>query len=59
MNGNDPLNGLVAARLVAPLGQWRRMDAFRQALMRAELDRISAVPSLSRGACEMASKSLA
>jgi aminopeptidase N len=49
VNGNDPLNGLVAARLVAPLGQWRRMDAFRQALMRAELDRISAVPDDGAG----------
>jgi len=55
----DPLNGQVAARLVSPLGQWRRMDAARQALMRAELDRILAVPSLSKGTYEMASKSRA
>ena len=55
----DPSNAHVAARLVAPLGQWRRMDPTRQMLMRAELDRILAVPSLSKGTYEMASKSLA
>ena len=55
----DPSERHVAARLVAPLGQWRRMDAGRQALMRAELDRILAVQSLSKGTYEMASKSLA
>jgi aminopeptidase N len=26
----DPLNGQIAARLVQPLGQWRRVDAARQ-----------------------------
>jgi aminopeptidase N len=55
----DPLNGQVAARLVAPLGQWRRMDGGRQALMRAALDRVLALPSLSKGTYEMVSKSLA
>ena len=55
----DASNAHVAARLVPPLGQWRRMDAARQALMRAELDRIRAVPSLSKGTYEMVSKSLA
>ena len=55
----EPSNSHVAARLVAPLGQWRRMDAGRQALMRAELDRILALENLSKGTYEMASKSLA
>ena len=31
----DPVNPTTAARLVQPLGQWRRYDAARQALMRA------------------------
>ena len=55
----DPTNGQVAARMVAPLGQWRRVDAGRQALMKAELQRILDLPGLSRNTFEMASKSLA
>jgi len=31
----DPANPTTAARLVQPLGQWRRYDAARQGLMRA------------------------
>jgi aminopeptidase N len=55
----DPTNGQVAARMVAPLGQWRRFDPARQALMRDELQRILDVPKLTRNTFEMASKSLA
>lgn len=55
----DPINPQVAARLLAPLGRWRRVDAGRQAKMRAELERILAVPKLSRETYEIASKSLA
>jgi len=55
----DPTNGQVAARMVSPLGQWRRFDAGRQALMRAALQRILDRPNLSRNTFEMASKSLA
>jgi aminopeptidase N len=55
----DPMNGQVAARMVSPLGQWRRFDSARQALMRAELQRILDRPNLSRNTFEMASKSLA
>ena len=55
----DPTNGQVAARMVSPLGQWRRFDEKRQALMRQELERILALPNLSRNTFEMASKSLA
>lgn len=54
----DPLNGQVAARMVTPLGQWRRQDAARQGLMRASLERILAVPTLSANAREMATRSL-
>jgi aminopeptidase N len=55
----DSSNGQVAARLVPPLGQWRRVDAARQALMKQELQRILDTPNLSKGTFEMASRSIA
>ena len=55
----DPANGQVAARMVSPLGQWRRFDPSRQALMKRELQRILDLPGLSRNTFEMASKSIA
>jgi aminopeptidase N len=55
----DPINSQVAARLVPPLGQWRRMDPARQALMKRELQRILDTPGLSNGTFEMASRSIA
>jgi aminopeptidase N len=55
----DPINGLTAARLVNPLGMWRRQNPQRAALMRAELERILATPQLSRGTHEKAFKALA
>ncbi len=54
----DPSNPQVAARIVGPLGQWRRMDAARQALMKTELNRIIALPGLSTNTFEVVSKSL-
>ncbi|HEX6956845.1 MAG TPA: aminopeptidase N [Ferrovibrio sp.] len=54
----DPINPQVAARLLAPLGRWRRFDSRRQELMRRELERILAAPKLSRDVYEIASKSL-
>ncbi len=54
----DPLNPLMASRLIQPLGQWRRHDAGRQALMKRELERVLALPNLSKNTYEMASKSL-
>ena len=55
----DKLNPQTAARLVPALGRWRRFDEARQALMRAELERIVAAPGLSKDVLEQASKSLA
>jgi aminopeptidase N len=55
----DPVNGQIAARMVAPLGQWRRFDPARQTLMRAALNGILELPGLSKGTYEMVSKSLA
>ena len=54
----NTLNPQVAARLLPPLGRWRRFDEARQARMKAELERILAVPSVSRDVYEIASKSL-
>ncbi len=54
----DPINGQTAARMINPLGAWRRQDAGRQTLMRAELERLLGLPGLSRYSYEKASKSL-
>ena len=54
----DALNSQTAARLVAPLGRWRRVDEVRAALMRAELERVLGKPGLSKDVYEMASKSM-
>lgn len=53
----DKLNPQTAAKLVPPLGRWRRFEG-RAALMRAELERIMAVPGLSKDMLEQVSKSL-
>jgi aminopeptidase N len=55
----DPANPTMAARLVQPLGAWRRHEPGRQALMRRELERVLAAPALSKNTYEMVSKSLA
>ncbi|HVA15426.1 MAG TPA: aminopeptidase N [Stellaceae bacterium] len=54
----DGLNPLMASRLIQPLGQWRRHDAARRSLMKRALERVLALPSLSKNTYEMASKSL-
>ncbi|MFY7837129.1 MAG: aminopeptidase N [Novosphingobium sp.] len=54
----DPINGNVAARFVPYLGRWKKVDEGRAALMRAELERIAAEPTLSRDVREQVSKSL-
>ena len=55
----DKLNPQAAARLVSPLGRWRRFEPGRAALMQAALERIVAAPGLSKDVFEQASKSLA
>ena len=54
----DPLNGSTAARFVTPLGRWRRLEPGRSALMKAELERLAAVPTLSRDTREQVTRSL-
>jgi aminopeptidase N len=54
----DALNPQTAAKLLPPLGRWRRFDPTRAALMHAELERIVAHPGISKDLFEQASKSL-
>jgi aminopeptidase N len=54
----DRINPQTAAKLVPPLGRWRRFRPNRAALMRAELERILSAPNLSNDVFEQASKSL-
>ena len=55
----DKLNPQSAARLVPPLGRWRRFEPGRSALMKAELERVIATAGLSKDVFEQVSKSLA
>lgn len=54
----DAVNAQTAARFVPSLGRWRRIEPVRAAMMRAELERIAAMPDLSRDVREQVSKSL-
>ena len=54
----DPKNPQTSARMIPPLGRWKRFDEVRAGMMRAELERILAQPGLSRDVTEQASKSL-
>jgi aminopeptidase N len=55
----DKLNPQVAARLVPPLGRWRRFEPKRAQMMREALERIVGTPGLSKDVFEQVSKSLA
>lgn len=54
----DKLNPQTAAKMLPPLGRWRRFAPDRAALMKQEVARILATPGLSRDMFEQASKSL-
>jgi aminopeptidase N len=54
----DPKNPQTAARMIPPLGRWKRFDEGRAKLMREALERILGAPGLSRDVTEQASKSL-
>ncbi len=54
----DPLNPQIASRLLYPMTRWRRYDEIRQALMRAQLERVLEVEGLSNDVYEVVSKSL-
>ena len=55
----DPMNPQVAARLFSPFARWRRFDPARQALLKAEIERVLATPKLSKDVYEVALKSVA
>jgi len=54
----DGFNPMTAARLVEPLGGWRRYKPALAALMKAELERILAHPGLSKNVYELVSRAL-
>ena len=51
-------NPQIASRLLTPLTKWKKYSPERQALMKAELERIIAEPNLSKDVFEVVSKSL-
>jgi aminopeptidase N len=55
----DGLNPQIAARMLRIMSRWRRYDDSRQALMKAQFERVLAKPEVSRDLFEIASKSLA
>jgi len=55
----NTLNPQVASRMTGALTAWRRYDEGRQALMKAQLERIMTTESISKDVYEVASKSLA
>jgi aminopeptidase N len=54
----DEINGSVAARLVAGFARWKKYDEKRQALMKAQLERIMRKKGLSENVYEIVAKSL-
>ncbi|TYO91510.1 aminopeptidase N [Oceanicella actignis] len=54
----DKVNPQTAARMAGAFETWRRLDAGRQALARAQLQRIAAEPGLSRDLSEMVERML-
>ncbi len=54
----NALNPQIASRQLSPLTRWRKYDSARQALMKAELERILASGPLSSDVYEVVSKSL-
>jgi aminopeptidase N len=55
----NTINPQVASRMLSALTQWRRFDENRQALMKAQLERIMSTEDISKDVYEVASKSLA
>ncbi|MFC7704059.1 aminopeptidase N [Plastorhodobacter daqingensis] len=54
----DPLNPQTAARMSTAFETWQRYDPGRQALIRAELERMRSAPTLSRDLGEMVGRML-
>jgi aminopeptidase N len=54
----DPINPQVAARLTRNFERWKRFDPQRQGLMQAALQRLIAMPELSKETMEVITKAL-
>jgi aminopeptidase N len=54
----DPLNPQTTARMCSAFQTWRRYDADRKEMMQAQLERIAAMPKLSRDTGEMVGRIL-
>ena len=54
----DRINPQSAARLAVPLGRWKRFDAARGAMMKAQLQRIVETDRVSKDVIEMAMRAL-
>jgi len=54
----DLVNPQIASRLCVPLTRWKRHNEKRQQLMKAELQRLMAIPQLSKDVFELVEKSL-
>ncbi len=54
----DKSNPQIAARLASCFNRWPRLEPKRQAMIRAELERISTTENLSNGTFEIVSKAL-
>ena len=54
----DPINPQTAARMLAPLGRWGRLDQARQDAMISSLKTLVSLPKLSSDVRELAEKSL-
>jgi aminopeptidase N len=54
----DSFNPMTAARLVEPLGNWRRYKPELGKLMREQLERVATHPDLSKNVLELATKAL-
>lgn len=55
----DPLNPQVAARMMSAFTRWKRLDTERQALIQVQLERLKAIPNLSKDVYEVVAKCLA
>jgi len=54
----DPVNPQTTARMCGLFETWRRYDSTRQAMQKAQLERIAATPSLSKDSTEIIGKIL-
>ena len=54
----NKINPQVASRMVSAFNSWKRYDGHRQGLIKAQLQRISAEPELSRDVYEVVNKAL-